>query len=142
MPDLGAINAAFEMALGAIPGIGPIAWPNRLSDPARPFVLFEHVPTNWENATVDATETRADGYIIAAVCIAAGEFTTEANETAMTIIQAFPVSRRLGGVCVVKSGPIKGYFDGVGWRQPVRIEYRSEAGGAAFVPEVNPGDDW
>lgn len=127
MPDLGTIETALGQALAAVSGIGPIAWPNRSSDPARPFVLFDHTPTTWANATVDGAEVRAEGYVTASVCVAQGGFSTAANALGMDIIEAFPVGRRLGGVCVVEARPLPGYFDGIGWRQPVRIEYRSEA---------------
>lgn len=127
MPNLSTIETALGQALAAVSGIGTIAWPNRSADPARPFVLFDHVPTQWENAAVDGSEIRADGYVIAAVCIAQGGFTTNANTRAGAIIAAFPPGRRLGGVCIQQARPLPGYFDGVGWRQPVRIDYRSEA---------------
>jgi hypothetical protein len=126
MPDLQTIETALGQALAVVPGIPSIAWPNRGAEPSRPFVLFDHVPTVWENVTVDASEVRASGYFDASVCIAQGGFSTAANTLAQAIISAFPVGRRLGGVCVVAATPLQGYFDEVGWRQPVRIEYRSE----------------
>jgi hypothetical protein len=126
IPDLGAIGTALGQALASVPGVDRVAWPNRTGDPARPFVLFDHVPTLWENATVDGSETRASGYFDAAVCIEAGGFTRSAETLAQAIIAAFPPGRRLGGVCIVNSGHLRGYFDGVGWRQVARIEYRSE----------------
>lgn len=127
MPSLQTIETAFGQSLAAIDGIPAIAWPNRSTEPARPFVLFDHVPAVWENVTVDASETRADGYVVASVCIAQGGFSTAANGLAGDILAAFPVGRRLGGVCVTQARPLPGYFDGIGWRQPVRVDYRSEA---------------
>ena len=127
MPNLQTIETAFGQALSAISGIPTIAWPNRGAEPSRPFVLFDHIPAIWSNVTVDASETRAEGYIVASVCIPQGTFSTAANGYAKSILDAFPVSRRLGGVCVTQARPLPGFFDGVGWRQPVRIDYRSEA---------------
>ena len=127
MPDLSVIETALGQALAAVSGIGEIAWPNRSADPVRPFVLFDHVPTQWENATVDGSEVRADGYVIASICIAQGGFTTDANARAGDIIAAFPPGLRLGGACIIQASPVRGYPDGIGWRQPVRIDYRSEA---------------
>lgn len=127
MPSLQTIETAFWQALANIAGIPAIAWPNRGAEPSRPFVLFDHVPAIWENVTVDASETRADGYIVASVCISQGSFSTPANTVATAILSAFPVGRRLGGACVTQARPLPGFFDGIGWRQPVRIDYRSEA---------------
>ena len=127
MPNLSAIEQALGQALAAVSGIGPIAWPNRSADPARPFVLFDHVPTQWDNIAVDVSETRAEGYFIAAICIAQGGFTTNANARATAIMAAFPAGRRLTGMAIINSRPLPGYFDGIGWRQPVRVDYRSEA---------------
>lgn len=126
MPNMQTIETALGQALAAVPGIPAIAWPNRGAEPSRPFVLFDHVPTDWENVTVDASEVRAEGYFVASVCISQGTFSTAANTTAQAIITAFPVGRRLGGVCVVQARPLPGFFDGVGWRQPVRVDYRGE----------------
>lgn len=127
MPDLQQIETAFGQALAAVAGIPAIAWPNRSAEPSRPFVLFDHVPAIWANVTVDASETRADGYVVASVCISQGSFSTPATKIATSILSAFPVGRRLGGICVTQARPLQGFFDGVGWRQPVRIDYRSEA---------------
>jgi hypothetical protein len=126
MPDLQTIETAMGQALRAVSGLGPIAWPNRTSEPSRPFVLFDHVPTGWNNVTLDGSETRAEGFILASVCVAQGGFANAAIAQAKAIQDAFPVGRRLGGVCVTQVQPLQGFFDGVGWRQPVRIEYRSE----------------
>ena len=127
MPDLQTIETALGQALAAVPGVAAVAWPNRSADPARPFVIFDHVPTIWDNVTVDASETRASGYMVASVCTASGGFTTGAITLATAIINALPVGRRLGGVCVSQVRPLPGFHDGVGWRQPVRVDYRSEA---------------
>ena len=127
MPDLQQIETAFGQALAAVSGVTAIAWPNRTSDPARPFVLFDHQPTAWLNATVDASEVRATGYVVASVCVTHGGFNTASNALAQAIIDAFPNGRRLGGVCITAGRPLPDYFDGVGLRRPVRIEYRSEA---------------
>lgn len=126
MPDFGAIEIALGQALAAVSGIPQIAWPNRSAEPVRPFVLFDHVPANWDNVTVDGSETRADGYFVASVCVSQGGFTVAANTRAKAIMAAFPAGRRLGGVCIIRARPLLGYFDGVGWRQPVQVDYRSE----------------
>ena len=131
MPSITEIKTAFEAAIKARIDNGdlayPVAWPNRKSDPARPFVLFDHVPTNWENVTIDGSETRADGYVIFAVCIADGVFTNQAEQIADMIAGWFPPSLRIGGgVCITDGGHLRGYSDGIGWREPVRIDYRTE----------------
>jgi hypothetical protein len=127
MATIAQIKLAFGQAIAAISGLPVLAHENRTLEPSRPFVLVDFVPTGRINATVDASEIRAQGYIVASVCIAQGGFTTQADTWAQAIIAAFPPARRLGGVCVTEASDLQGYFDGVGWRQPVRIDYRSEA---------------
>lgn len=142
MPDLSAIETALVQALATVDDIGTIAWPGRSADPARPFVMFEHVPTTWDNATVDGSETRAAGYFVASACAEHGYFTTAANLTAQSVIDAFTPGRRMDGVCIMGARPLPGYFDGAGWRQPVRVDYRSEDSMGDVMPEIEMGDDW
>ena len=130
MQQIPQFKATFGQAIASISGIAgvvPVAWENRTLEPSRPFILVDFVPTGRINATVDASEIRATGFILVSVCIAQGGFTTQADEWAQAIINAFPVGSRLAGVCVTEASDLQGYFDGVGWRQPVRITYRSEA---------------
>jgi hypothetical protein len=126
MATVQQIKTAFGQAVVAISGLPALAHENRTSEAVRPFVLVDFVPTGRINATVDASEIRASGYIVVFVCIAQGVFTTQANTWAQAIIEAFPPGRRLGGVCVTEASDLPGYNDGIGWRQPVRIDYRSE----------------
>lgn len=142
MPNISSIETALGQALAAVPGVDRVAWPNRGAEPQRPFVLFDHVPTVWDNVTVDASEVRATGYMVASVCVTQGQFSTAANVQAQAIIAAFPPGRRLGGACIMQTRPLPGFFDGVGWRQPVRVDYSSELGSLDDFVEVDPGDEW
>jgi len=141
MPSLSAIRLALSGALDGIAGLPTILWEARAVEPSRPFVIFEHVSGSWVNATVDGSEVRASGYFVASVCTVTGGFTTQADGIADQIIAAFPPGRRLAGICITDATPLREYFDGVGWRQPVRVDYRSEEVGAVSPP-VDPEDDW
>ena len=130
MQAIPQFKATFGQAIAGISGIAgvvPVAWENRTLEPSRPFILVDFVPTGRVNATVDASEIRAAGFILVSVCIAQGGFTTQADEWAQAIINAFPVGARLAGVCIDEVSDLQGFNDGIGWRQPVRITYRSEA---------------
>lgn len=127
MPNIDTMETALGQALRAVAGVDRVAWPNRTEDPARPFVMFDHVPTNWSNVTVDASEVRAEGYVVLTVVSQAGQFSTAANLLAQAIISAFAIGRRLGGVCIVQARPLQGFPEGADWRQPVRVDYRSES---------------
>lgn len=127
MPSIAQFETSLGQALAAVPQMPPIAWPARGQEPARPFVIFDHQPTLWENVTLDGSEVRAQGYVVASICIAQGNFTTASNQLADNIMAAFPPGRRIAELCITIARPLPGFFDGVGWRQPVRIDYRSES---------------
>lgn len=129
---LSGIETALGQALEAITQVERVAWPNRTSDPARPFVMFQHVPTIWDDRTVSGGMTVAEGYATVTVVVDRNQFTGPANELAGHIIAAFPKGRRLdigGGSDLVITKPVApalGFADMADWRLPLRIDYQTE----------------
>jgi hypothetical protein len=129
---LSGIETALGQALEAIPQVERVAWPNRTSDPARPFVMFQHVPTIWDDRTVTGGMTYAEGFVTVTVVIAQNQFTGPANTLADQIIAAFPKGRRIsigGGSVLVVTKPVApalGLPDMADWRLPLRIDYQTE----------------
>lgn len=129
---LSGIETALEQALEAIPQVVRVAWPNRTSDPARPFVMFQHVPTVWGDRTLTGGSTVAEGFVTVTVVIAQNQFTGPANTLADQIIAAFPKGRRIsigGGSSLVVTkpvAPVLGFANMADWRLPLRIDYQTE----------------
>lgn len=132
MLSLADIETALSEAVEAERYVYPIAWPNRTIDPPRPFLMFQHVPTNWTDNTMEARTPRAEGYITITIVRRANEFSTPANQMADYIMRAFPMGRRIqtrAGVTVLINRPprpMMGMMDGADWRQPVQIFYVTE----------------
>ena len=129
---LSGIETALGQALDAIPQVDRVAWPNRTSDPARPFVMFQHVPTVWTDRTLTGGSTVADGYVTVTIVVEKNQFTGPANTLADHIIAAFPKGRRIsigGGSSLVVTkpvAPVLGFGDMADWRLPLRIDYQTE----------------
>lgn len=129
---LSQIETALGQAVASITEIDRIAWPNRVTDPARPFVMFQHVPGVWDDRTVTGGGfVQASGAIQLTVVTTAGEFSTPANALADAIIAAFPKGRRIaaGDGCVIISQParpVAATLDGADWRQTVEVTYTTE----------------
>lgn len=131
MITLAAIETALGQALDAIPEVDRVAWPNRVTDPARPFVMFQHVPGAWSDRTVTGGSTVASGFVTVTIVTKAGEFSGAANALADAIMGAFPKGRRItvGAYCLLIPSPprpLPGILDGADWRQPVQIDYQTE----------------
>lgn len=127
-----ALNGAVEALLGSIDQISEAAWQNRTADPARPFIMFQHVPTGWTDITVSGGATVAAGFCTITVVIEGNQFTGPANVIADQIIADFPMGRRIdigGGSKLVITKPIDpqlGFPDGADWRMPLRLDYKTE----------------
>lgn len=132
MLSLADIETALGQAMESVPGVDRVAWPNRVTDPARPFVMFQHVPTAWTDNTLEARTPRAEGYVTVTVVTQANIFSTPANGLADAILAAFPMGRRIDageGVTVLinrPARPMMGMMDGADWRQPIQIDYITE----------------
>jgi hypothetical protein len=135
------VNDAIETALGqrlvTIPSVPPIAWPNRDYDPklpnAVPYLEFVHAPVQRVDDTIDASDPRQEGLALVTVIVPRGQFTSQANALADAVAARFSNGLRLalstgGAVMMTKPADIvAGFADGVYWRVPVRIAYRTVA---------------
>lgn len=130
-----AIETALGQRLAALPNVPPIAWPNANYDPkatgAVPYVEFVHSPVQRLDDTIDASDERQEGLALMTVVIARGQFTGPANALADAIAAHFPNGLRLPlstGDDVMMAKPtdvIQGFTDGIYWRVPVRVTYRT-----------------
>lgn len=129
---LNDIETAFGQALTSVSGVERIAWPARVSDPLRPFVMFQHAPGDWLDRTMTGGgKVQASGAVVLTAVTSLGSFTTAANTLASSLLAAFPKGRRLAitGGCVVVTGvrPLPGTQDGADWRQPIEVSYTTSA---------------
>lgn len=132
-----AIETAIGQHLAAMPGALPIAWPNADYDPravgAAPYVEFVHAPVQRLDDTIDASEPRQEGLVLMTVVSARGNFTNAVNAIADAVAARFGTGLRLalstgGEVMMTKPADIvQGFTDGVYWRAPVRLTYRTVA---------------
>lgn len=125
------IENALGQQLAAMSGAPTIVWPNQDANPARPFILFQHVPVTRTDATLDGVGETARGYVLATVVAARDGFATAANTLAAQIMAQFPYGLRLAmtvGEITISKPPeaLAGYRDGPDWRVPTRIDYVAE----------------
>lgn len=130
-----AIETALGQRLAALPNVPPIAWPNANYDPkapnAVPYIEFIHSPVQRLDDTLDASDERQEGLALMTVIIARGQFTRPANALADAIAARFPNGLRLPlttGDDVMLTKPtdiVAGFTDGVYYRVPVRLTYRT-----------------
>lgn len=128
------IEAALGQRLAALSPAYPIAWPNKDYDPkasgAVPYIEFRHVPSARTDDSIDATLTVQTGIVLLTVVVNRDGFSNQANTIAQAIANQFEYGLRLdagdGGVLITKPSELAtGFADGVYWRQPVRVNYRS-----------------
>lgn len=133
-----AIETALGQRLAALPNIPPVAWPNANYDPktqgAVPYVEFVHAPVQRVDDTIDASDERQEGLALLTVIVNRGQFTGPANALADAIAAHFPTGLRLlmsngDDVMIAKPADVlQGFTDGIYWRVPVRLTYRTAAG--------------
>lgn len=125
------IENALGQRLAATVGIPAIVWPNQDADPARPFILFQHVPVSRNDATLEGVGETARGYVTATIVTARNVFSSLGNALAATVMAQFPYGLELTmtvGKITINKPPevLPGYRDGPDWRLPVRISYVAE----------------
>lgn len=135
--NLDSIETALGQRLVTIPSVPPIAWPNRDYDPklpnAVPYLEFVHAPVQRVDDTIDASDPRQEGLALVTVIVPRGQFTGQANALADAVAARFTTGLRLsmqGGGSVMITKPadvVQGFTDGIYWRVPVRIAYRTVA---------------
>ncbi len=112
------------------PALGPIAWPNRDFIPARPYLVFDHVPVSRTDPTLDGSGLVVSGYLMISVVSDVDIFANVASEMADSIAAHFPYGLRLdvdGGEILISNHPTTQppSRDGPDWRKPVKIHYRA-----------------
>jgi hypothetical protein len=124
------IENALGQRLALAPSLGTIVYPNDHSNPARPYLVFQHVPVSRSDNTIAGSKAIARGYAVVTIVADRGKFATPANVTAAAIMARFPKGLRLtvgtDSIVVTKPpevSPPGGYTDGTDWRLPVRIDY-------------------
>lgn len=127
---IAAIETALGQRLATMPGAPPIVWPNKAADPARPYVVFDHVPVDAEDRTIAGGATEQLGYVVITVVAPIDRFATEAATLADQIAARFSFALRLtagSGQVVITKPPavLRPFRDGDDWRQPVRVDYRA-----------------
>lgn len=108
-----------------------VAWPNELTDPARPFLHFQHVPVSWSDPTLDGNATTVRGYATVTAVTVQGVYATTANALVDQIMGWFPYGLEIeagtGKITIMKPPePLPPYLDGADWRSPVRIDYEAQ----------------
>ncbi len=135
--NMTAIETAIGQRLEGMTDCPPIAWPNADYDPkaadAVPYVEFVHSPVQRLDDTIDASDPRQEGLVLMTVVAARGAFTNAANALADAVAARFDTGLRLtlstgGAVMMTKPADIvQGFTDGIYWRVPVRLNYRTVA---------------
>lgn len=135
-------NVAGQRLLTLDPAF-PVVWEGKslLPASARPFLIFNHVPTNRIDDTTTADAEIAQGFFDIAIMAEPNLFTTPAlvknasgiyvpscGAIAKSIRALFPYGLKMsvtGGTVEIMRPPQKdlGYPDGPHWRVPVRIPY-------------------
>lgn len=130
----GDIETALGQRLHALSPSYPIAWLNKDYDPkaanAVPYIEFAHIPTARTDASIDGSLTVQSGIALLTVVTARDAFSTQGNTIANAVAALFPYGLRIpvtgGTVMITKpADPVAGFGDGVYWRQPVRVNYRT-----------------
>lgn len=130
----GDIETALGQRLDTLDPSYPIAWPNKDFDPKAagnlPYIEFQHVPTLRSDESIDASLTVQTGIALMTVVTARDAFTGQANTIAQAVADLFSYGLRLsvtgGTVMIAKpADPVPGFTDGVYWRLPVRVNYRT-----------------
>jgi hypothetical protein len=146
------IETAIGQRLADLDPAYPIAWPNKDYDPkadgAVPYIEFRHVPTLRSDDSLEGGHEYQTGIALLTVVTMRDSFSTQGNLIAGALAGLFYYGLRIttddGFVQVMKpADPVAGFVDGVYWRQPVRVTYRTstQSGGSSIV-EYNEGQEW
>jgi len=108
-----------------------VAWPDRASDPNRPYIAFQFVPVSVEDRTLSCTLPKARGYINLTVVSLRGKFGATGGALAKRAALHFNRGRRFtaaaGRIVLPRDPqPEMSFPDGGDWRTPLRIDYETE----------------
>jgi hypothetical protein len=125
-----------------------IVYPNEeVSGPAKPYLVFDDVPTLTGNNTLASGAGWGEGYLMVTVVSQLNQYDVSAKEIGDLIAERFAYGLRLGfdnGHITITRPPfvMRGFPDDTSWRTPVRINYRYQGIGAFSntpVPDPTPG---
>lgn len=128
------IETALGQRLSGLSPAYPIAWPNKDYDPTGvdkvPYIEFRHVPSARDDDSIDGSFAVQTGIALLTVVVSRDAFTNQANTIAQAVADRFSYGLRMtagsGVVMVAKPAELAtGFVDGVYWRQPVRVNYRT-----------------
>ena len=128
------IETALGQRLTGLSPAYPVAWPNKDYDPTGsgkvPYIEFRHVPSARDDDSIDGSFAVQTGIALLTVVVNRDEFANAANTIAQAIADRFAYGLRItagsGAVMVTKPSELAtGFVDGVYWRQPVRVSYRT-----------------
>jgi len=122
------IETALGQHLATMASVPTIAWQNKNLDPARPFLVADHIPVGRTDPTIDGYGETVIGQYRVTVVINGDGFTTAANALADNIMVRFKYMTLInfadGDILITKPPEVlPGYRDGPDWRVPVRIDY-------------------
>ena len=114
------------------PAIGAVVWENKDAEPAKPYLVFEIIPTETTDPTLAGGSARHVGYVQVSVVADTDQFNAPALALAGTVASRYPYGLRLpagtGQITITKPPHVqRGYPDGINWRVPVRIDYQANA---------------
>lgn len=114
------------------PAIGTVVWENKDAEPAKPYLVFEIIPTETTDQTIAGGSPRHVGYVQVSVVSDTDKFNTPGLGLADAVALRFPYGLRLtagtGQITITKPPHVqRGYHDGINWRVPVRIDYQANA---------------
>lgn len=129
---LSEIETALGKHLKAMAACPPIAWGNKASDPALPYLIARHEPVSRIDPTTDGSVPEDQvGLFYVTVVAKSDNFTTEANGIAEAVAVRFKSGTRIaagsGKVLIDRAEPVAGFQDHANrWAVPVRITYKTE----------------
>ncbi len=128
------IEQALGQRLAGMTPAYPIAWPNKDYDPKPagrvPYIEFAHVPTAVTDESIDASMHVHTGIALLTVVVNRDAFSNQANTIAQAVADRFKMGSRLaagsGSVMIGQPAePVAGFTDGIYYRAPVRVTYRT-----------------
>jgi hypothetical protein len=120
------VNEIIEY-LVTTPGIGRVVSENKDAPPDPPYVRVENVPVIRVDKSLKGGSQRATGYLSISSITQLNRFTT-AGLAIFDLVNARFAARLIlpfdgGKIIIGDVYSIKGYPDGAGWRQPMRVNY-------------------
>ena len=107
-----------------------IVYENKISNPPRPYLYVEHVPTGQTDPTLTGGHKTSAGFMAVSIVIGQDQFVTDARRITDAIEALFPyptlISLTDGKVTIDRPvRRIKGYQSGMDYLMPLNIYYQA-----------------